>query len=247
MQIGFLLKGKFIKIKCVEMKDWKIRFILCTSIFYFNACAFINRRYYTDPVAYFERATRQAPYDAVIVPGFPHIKDSMTVVVQNRVIWAWYLYSKGMTKNIIFSGGAVYSPYKEAEIMALYAIQLGIPKEHIFVEIQAEHSTENLYYSYKIAEQNGFKRVAVATDPTQSSFMYSVNNHRFKIPVDFIPIVYDTLKQLPRVKPDINQDTALVANFISITEREGLWKRLRGTRGRKVDRLMKEDRKNNKQ
>jgi len=223
------------------MKDWKIRFILFTSIFYFNACALINRRYYTDPVSYFDAAMRQAPYDAVIVPGFPHIKDSMTVIVQNRVIWAWYLYSKGMVKNVIFSGGAVYSPYKEAEIMAMYAIQLGIPVEHVFTEIQAEHSTENLYYSYQIAKQNGFKRVAVATDATQSSFMYSVNNHRFKIPVDFIPIVYDTLKKIPTVNPNINQDTALVTNFVSIIDREGLWKRLRGTKGRKVDKLMKED------
>lgn len=223
------------------MKDWKIRFILFTSIFYFNACAFVNRRYYTDPVVYFERAMDQAPYDAVIVPGFPHIKDSMTVVVQNRVLWAWYLYSKGMVKNVIFSGGAVYSPYKEAEIMALYGIQLGIPREHVFIETQAEHSTENLYYSYKIAEHNGFKRVAVATDATQSSFMHSVNNHRFKIPVDFIPIVYDTLKSLPRVKPEINQDTAFVTDFVSIIDREGLWRRLRGTRGVKVDRMMKED------
>lgn len=227
------------------MKDWKIRFILFTSIFYFNACAFINRRYYTDPVLYFEKALLQAPYDAVIVPGFPHIKDSMTVVVQNRVIWANYLYSKGIVKNIIFSGGAVYSPYKEAEIMAMYAIQLGVPAEHIFIETLAEHSTENLYYSYKVAELNGFERIAVATDPTQSSFMYSINNHRFKIPVDFIPIVYDTLKQLPRVKPDINQDTALVLDFVSIIDREGLLKRLRGTRGKKVDKMMKEDRRAN--
>lgn len=229
------------------MKNWKIRFILFTSIFYFNACAFINRRYYTDPVAYFEEATRQAPYDALIVPGFPHIKDSMTFIVQNRVMWAWYLYSKGMVKNVIFSGGAVYSPYKEAEIMAMYAIQLGIPAEHVFTEIQAEHSTENLYYSFKIAKENYFQRVAVATDATQSSFMYSINNHRFKIPVDFIPIVYDTLKQLPRIKPSINQNNAFVTDFVSIVDREGLWKRLRGTKGKKVDKMMKADRREGSQ
>ena len=60
--------------------------------------------------------------------------------------------------------------------------------------------------------------------------------------VDFIPIVYDTLKLLPRVAPNINQDTAFVTDFVSIIDREGLWKRLRGTRGAKVDRMMKEDR-----
>lgn len=225
------------------MKDWKIRCILFVSIVYFNACSFINRRFYTDPSCFYKKALEQAPYDAVIIPGFPHIKDSMTIVVQNRVTWAWYLYSKGIVKNVIFSGGAVYSPYKEAEIMAMYAQQLGISKEHIFIETQAEHSTENLYYSYKIAKDHNFNRVAVATDVTQSSFMYSINNDRFKIPVDFIPIVEDVIKNIPKVKPDINQDSALVSNFVSIIDREGLWKRLRGTKGYKVDRLMRMDKK----
>lgn len=224
------------------MKNWKIRLILFTSIFYFNACAFVNRRYYTDPGIYFEEAKSKAPYDAVIVPGFPHVEDSMTTIVQNRVLWGWYLYTNGFAKNIIFSGGAVYTPYKESEIMAMYAIQLGIPKEHIFVDTQAEHSTENLYYSYKIAEKNQFKRVAFATDIAQSSFVYSINNEIFKIPVDFIPIVYDTLKGITRIEPNIDQNAAIVENFVSIVERESLWKRLRGTRGEKVEKMMRADR-----
>jgi hypothetical protein len=225
------------------MKDWKIRLILFGSIFYFNACAYINRRFYTDPSVYFQKALENEPYDALIVPGFPHIKDSMTSIVQNRVYWSWYLYNKGMVKNIIFSGNAVYTPYREAEIMAMYAIQLGIPAENVFTEIQAEHSTENLYYSYKIAEEQGFKRLALGTEIAQSSFIYSVNNHRFKIPVDFIPIVYDTLRTIEKVKPEINQESAVDTGFVSILEREGLFKRLRGTRGRKVDKLMHQDKK----
>lgn len=224
------------------MKDWKIRCILFTSILYFNACAYVNRRFYTDPAVYFTKALNSEPYDALIVPGFPHLKDSMTTIVQNRVCWAWYLYSKGIVKNVIFSGGAVYTPYREAEIMSMYAIQLGIPAEHVFTEVQAEHSTENLYYSYEIAKEKGFTRVAVGTESAQSSFMYSINNHRFMIPVDFIPIVYDSLKCIGKSKPDIDQDSAFVKDFISIIDRESLFKRLRGTRGRKVDRLMRSGR-----
>jgi len=224
------------------MKDWKIRLILFGSMFYLNACAYINRRFYTEPESFFQKAVSKAPYDALIVPGFPHMKDSMTTVVQNRVYWAWYLYDQGIVKNVIFSGGSVYTPYREAEIMAQYAIQIGIPPEHVFTEIQAEHSTENLYYSYKIAQSKGFERVAVGTETAQSSFMYSINNHRFQIPVDFIPIVYDTLKAIEKVKPLINQDTAFASDFVSIIDREGLLKRLRGTKGRKVDALMREDR-----
>ncbi|MGN6646233.1 MAG: YdcF family protein [Cytophaga sp.] len=223
------------------MKDWKIRLILFGSICYLHACAYVNRRFYTEPSEYFQKALKNAPYDALIVPGFPHIKDSMTTVVQNRVYWAWYLYNKGIVKNVIFSGNSVYTPYKEAEIMAMYAVQIGIPAEHIFTDIQAEHSTENLYFSYKIAQEHRFERVAVGTESSQSSFMYSINNHRFKIPVDFIPIVYDTLKTIEMAKPAIDQDSALTADFVSIIDREGLFKRLRGTRGRRVEQLMRED------
>lgn len=242
---GTLLRVKFIRFSNrSKMKDWKIRLILFTSVFYFNACAFVNRRYYTDPGIYFEAAKANAPYDAVIVPGFPHVKDSMTSIVQNRVLWAWYLYENGFAKNVIFSGGAVYTPYKESEIMAMYAIQLGIPKEHVFVDTQAEHSTENLYYSYKIAQKNQFKRVAFATDIAQSSFVYSLNNEELKIPVDFIPIVYDTLKTVVRIEPNINQQEAHVEDFVSIVDRESIWKRLRGTRGDKVKKMMRGDRMN---
>lgn len=224
------------------MKDLKIRFILFAGIFYFKVCECIHRRRHTDPVSSFENALCKAPYDAVIVPGFPHMKDRMTAVVQDRVVWACYLYTSGIAKNIIFSGSAVYSPYKEAEIMALYALQLGIPKEHVFTETQAEHSAENLYLSFKITEQKGFKRIAVATDVTQTSFMYNINSRRFKIPVDFIPIVKDILKSLPRLKPDIDQDAAFVTDFVSLIDREGFWQRFRGTRGYNVDKLMEEDR-----
>jgi len=50
------------------------------------------------------------------------------------VLWASFLYKQGVIRNIIFSGGAVYTPYYEAKVMGLYAQRLGIPKEHIFYE-----------------------------------------------------------------------------------------------------------------
>ena len=55
----------------------------------------------------------------------------------------------GMAKNVMFSGSAVYTPYYESKIMALYAEAIGIPKERIYIETEAEHSTENIFYSYR--------------------------------------------------------------------------------------------------
>lgn len=91
--------------------------------------------------------------------------------MKGRVYWAKYLYDKGITRNILFSGSSVYSPYYEGKIMALYAAALGIPKEHIFTETRAEHSTENAYYGYKRALQLGFTHIALASDPFQSKLL----------------------------------------------------------------------------
>ncbi len=218
-------------------------YLLLSFIVLFSSCNYYYAKYYTEPNACLRKAKLQKPYDVVIIPGFPYNKDSMTFVIQNRVYWALYLYQKGFAKNFIFSGSAVYTPYVEATIMAMYAQQIGIPAEHIFIETQAEHSTENLYFSYRLAEKKGFKSIALATEVAQSSFIKSNNDHRTKFQLDFIPIVYDSLLTFTKLSPDINQDSAFVKDFVSLPDREGGWKRLKGTRGGKVKKMMKAEKK----
>lgn len=72
-------------------------------------------------------------------------------------------------KNIIYSGGAVYSPYKESVIMGLFGQKLGIPSKNTFYDTLARHSTENVYYSYLLAKEIGFKSIALGADPFQVS------------------------------------------------------------------------------
>ena len=93
------------------------------------------------------KAGKMKAFDAVIVPGIHFKNGAWDSVMKARVLWSYILYKNGYTKNIIYSGGAVYSPYKEAIIMGLYAQKLGVPKEHIFYDTNARHSTENVYYS----------------------------------------------------------------------------------------------------
>ena len=189
--------------------------------------------FYPSPEKYFAKATEQKPYDAIIVTGYPYDGNSWTPTVKIRSHWAKYLYENGYTKNIIYSGGAVYSKYSEAKILALYGEALGIPKEHIFIDTNAEHSTENIYYSYQIAKKQGFKTIALATDPFQTN-----QTRRFikknSLPIDLIPIVFDTLTLLDRYEPSINSETAIVDTFVSITERESFFKRFNGTLGNQV-------------
>jgi uncharacterized SAM-binding protein YcdF (DUF218 family) len=186
----------------------------------------------------FKENISNAPYDVVIVPGFPFQVTDTTWhdVMKMRVYWSQYLYENNYTKNIIFSGGAVYTPYIESEVMKLHAVAIGIPEDIIYTETSAEHSTENLYYSYYLAKKLGFKKIALATDPFQTS-MLSGFARRKGIVVDFMPVVLDTLRTMQKVNPRLDLSSAKKTNFISLTEREGTWKRWMGTLGRNIDEV----------
>lgn len=170
-------------------------------------------------------------FDAGIVPGYPYDGNKWDTVVKGRVLWADYLYKKGIIHNIIFSGSAVYSPYYEAEVMGLYAMKLGIPAAHIFYDTVAKHSTENVFYSYELARQQGFKSIALVTDPFQSSLTKRFTRRRFGTKIYHLPFVTDTLKKLNYRDPQIDVSSAFKENFTSIKDKNGFFKRLRGTLG----------------
>lgn len=114
----------------------------------------------------------RAPYDAIIVPGYPYYKENAPYpLLEARMNWAKELYDRGIAKNIIFSGGTIHTPYAEAKVMRIIADTMGIPLEHIFLEEDAPHSYQNVTYSNKLAKKLGFKNIAVATDPFQFAYI----------------------------------------------------------------------------
>jgi hypothetical protein len=178
-----------------------------------------------------------AHYEIIVVPGVPFENGQWSPTMKARVLWSKYLYDTGITKNIMYSGSAVYSPYYEAEIMALYAKKLGIPKENIFTETLAEHSTENIYYSYKKAKKLGFSRIALASDPFQTKMLKRYTRKIVSPDVGLIPIVFDILRTMDSkmADPEIDYQKAFVKDFIPLTERENLFERYKGTRGHDID------------
>lgn len=224
--------------------------IVLFGCLFLNSCNAYYNLFYTDPKKCFEECIIKKPYDVVIVPGFPYDSTSMNKVLEQRIKWAYFLYKKGYTKNIIFSGSAVHSPYVEAEIMRLYALQLGVKEENIFTETKAEHSTENLYNSYVMAKDAGFNTIAFASHPAQTSFMKPFKR-KFKLDIDFIPVIEDSLQSLNVNLKSLDVKPLFIPEFIALKERESLLKSLRGTRGHNVKvairKAKKLDRKKNKQ
>jgi len=180
-----------------------------------------------------EKYLKNVPYEIIIVPGFPYNSEEWSKVVQMRVRWAKYLFDNNVTENIMFSGSAVYSPYIESIIMKKYAIELGVPAENIFTEQLARHSTENLYYSYIRAQELGFKKIALASDPFQTNNLRTFKQ-RWGIKVGLLPIIFEKISPLDVKTPIIDPSIAFVDSFVSITETETFSERINGTLGNKI-------------
>lgn len=191
-------------------------------------CSF--KRYAAESYA---EAKKGAPYDVIIVPGVPYNDGAVNQIMKMRVFWAKHLYDSGYAKNIIFSGSSVYSPYIEGVIMKIMADSLGIPPEHTFAETEAEHSTENVYYSWKMAKKMGFKKIALATDPFQAGMLKNFTKE-YCSEVCTIPVIFGSMSIGSKTLPNINVSSAFVKNFVPLTEREGFWERFRGTRGKRI-------------
>ncbi len=207
-------------------------------VFLLSSCILLNN----NPAKLYTKAHKKAPFDAGIVPGVPWIESGWDSAMKGRVIWAVHLYKRGLVKNLIFSGGSVYSPYYEGKIMCLYAQKMGVPAENCFAEIQAEHSVENVYFGYKIADSIGFKKVALLTDPFQATLLKGLLR-KFHPHITRIPFIIDTLKNVNKISLKIDGTLARNPNYtLPLWDRETKFQRLQGTRGKKVKMLMRKDR-----
>ena len=197
-----------------------------------NSCSFSEKT----TQRYYEKA-RTKSYEMIAVPGVPFTEAGWDSTMKARVYWAKYLYEKGIAKNIMFSGSSVSSPYFEGEIMALYAIALGIPKEHVYSETKAQHSTENLYYVFLKSKKMGFTSLALATDPFQAKQLKRFAREKIGEDVGIIPIVFDTLRKMQAfmINPKIDYQKAYDSNYVSLKSKESFWKRLRGTMGENIN------------
>lgn len=181
-----------------------------------------------------EKLKEAGPFDVIIVPGVPYQDPTLKMVLKARILWAKYLFDNGIAKNIIFSGSAVYNPYIEGKIMRIYADSLHIPSANTFSETQAEHSTENIYYSLLMAKKMGFKKIAVATDQYQAIIINRFIKQNCP-EVKVIPIEYNKINLMKTPWPEIDPSSAYVDTFVSLVQRESRIKRFKGTMGKNID------------
>jgi len=178
-------------------------------------------------------AKKQIPFDAVIVPGFPYQDTAMNAIYKVRILWAKHLLDSGYTRNIIFSGSAVHTPYIESRTMKLVAVAMGIPEANVFTEEKAEHSSENIYFGWILACALGFKKIALATDPYQSGMLQSVID-KYTPGVMSLPIQFEKIDASNVIFPSVDVASAKVNPFTPLNQRESFWARLKGTMGKRI-------------
>lgn len=164
-----------------------------------------------------EKSFAKAPFDAVIVPGYPFDAPSHKELFSIRVHWAKALYERGVAKNIIFSGAAVHTPYIEGKIMKIFADSLGIPAEHLFEETEALHSNQNITKGKKLAKKLGFKKIAIATDPFQFAYM-SLLVGIYAPGMCLLTFSPDSMSHFYHPLPVIDASSAYVQNWVDRTQ-----------------------------
>ena len=181
-------------------------------------------------------------YDAVIIPGFPYDNGEWNSVIKFRLLWAKHLYEKGIAKNFIFSGAAVHTKYNEGYIMAMYAHKMGIPKKNIFIEPNAKHSSENIYYSLLICKEEGFKKIAIATDPIQSFLISNYIERIRNTDIDYLTLQPRYIREHKFYdEPTINYELAIEEDFIPLKNKEKFWERKKASLGLQIDYGMRVD------
>jgi len=215
-----------LKLEVMEKSPLVSRFLMLVCVASLSSCA-LQQNVVLQTVP----ATK---FDAIIVPGFPFDDEEgqMNTFQRMRLFWAYHLYSTGVTERIIVSGGAVHTPYVEAEIFAHFLCELGVNPKHIIIENKAEHSTENVFYSLEMARNLGFTNVAVATDPMQT-MMLRFLLRKIELPVHYVPTDIKLIAQLywRQFGMSIDGSGAFVDNFVPLKMREKRKERMRGTKG----------------
>ena len=133
------------------------------------------------------------------------------------------LFSKQFSPIIIFSGGVsneFTERRKEADLLKEKAINLGIPKEFIFVENESKNTGENMIYTNKLLDKLGIKisTIIIVTKGTMERRVYATfkkvwNNQNIE-PIITSPKI--TYEEYPNEK--ISRDE-LINELVGYTDR----------------------------
>lgn len=107
---------------------------------------------------------RIGPADAIVVLGTRVLPEgSLSDRLKGRMERALELYREGRSHKIIVSGGAQWQGFQEAEAMARYLRQSGVPPEVILPEDKSKNTWQNAVYTKRVADEKGLHSVILVS------------------------------------------------------------------------------------
>lgn len=162
------------------------------------------------------------PFDAIVVLGCPSEDDgSLSLCQMGRAGQAAIAWRNGHARSFIVTGGAVHTPYVEAEAIAEAMEAMGVPGDRIVLERNALHTDENVYYASEIAKARGLERVAIASTPAHASWACTMMIARGRA-CDALPMNIAALEAfMPPYRAALSRLRARrVADWVPCDERE---------------------------
>jgi hypothetical protein len=114
-------------------------------------------------------------HDVIVVLGCPSKTDGSPASCQTkRADIAVALSQAGYASRFITSGAAVHNAHVEADALANLLVARGIPSANIVKEPRAMHTDENIYYSSRIMQDQGWTTALVVSDDPGHLIMSAV-------------------------------------------------------------------------
>ena len=174
------------------------KFVLTLGMLLLAAC-----RYYR-----FESRREQLPKsaraDVIIVPGYELTDDGeANHILWNRVLMAKLWYDRGAAPRLIVTGGKPKRGITEAAKMAEIAVELGVPKDAVFIEPRATSSIENGRFGAGLMVAKGWRSALVVSDPGHLRYAIPVFRDAFNkrgLDLFWTPVDYELLRDHPQAR-----------------------------------------------
>ena len=106
-------------------------------------------------------------FDTIVVLGTPSLPDGSPSLEQSaRVLEGVREYRAGVAPHIIMTGGAAHNAFIEAHTMAELAAGQGVPRGDLTEEGRAQNTIQNIFYSWMLMQQHGWKSAEVVSSPS---------------------------------------------------------------------------------
>lgn len=139
-----------------------LRLIFVLTILWLIYPAIVFGLYFLAP----QQNAQLGKVDTLIVLGCPTMADGSPSPEQRaRVMEGVREFARGVSRHIIMTGTAAHNRFVEAHAMAMLAEANGVPASAILEEDQAHDTIQNIYYSDKIMEANGWHTTEVISSP----------------------------------------------------------------------------------